>query len=382
MSDINLKTIENFRKELHKNPEVSGKEFETANRIIAFLKKNKADEVLSSVGGTGVIGIYRGKKVGKNILFRCELDALPIQEINTFEHKSKVANVSHKCGHDGHMAILCGLAQVISKNTAQIGDIFLLFQPAEEDGSGAKKVLADQKFKALKIDYIFALHNLPGFDLNQIIFKENTFSCAVNSIIIKLEGKTSHAGEPENGINPAFAISQIIQKFKLKNQSDITKDNFCIITPIYINMGEKAYGVAAGYGEIHFTVRSNKNESMSEIEKELETSVLEISKKQNLTTSINWTQEFKANENNKEAVHFLREAITASNLISLEKENPFTWGEDFGILTENFPGAMFGLGAGKNTPSLHNPDYDFPDEIITTGVTIFHQISKVINNAY
>jgi len=381
MSDFDVKMIENLRKELHKNPEVSGKEFETASRITAFLRKNKADEVLTSVAETGIIGIYRGKKGGKNILFRCELDALPITEINSFEHKSKVPNISHKCGHDGHMAILCGLAQVLAKNTEQKGDIFLLFQPAEEDGKGAKKVLEDPKFKALKIDYIFALHNLPGFDLNQIIFKENTFSCAVNSIVIKLEGKTSHAGEPENGINPALAISQIIQKFQNKNQPDINKDDFCIITPIYINMGKKAYGVAAGYGEIHFTVRSNSNEKMAQIERQLENYALEISNSQRLKTAINWTQEFKANENNKQAVFFLRDAITAANFNFLEKENPFTWGEDFGILTENFKGAMFGLGAGKNTPSLHNPDYDFPDEILAAGVTIFDQISKVINNA-
>ena len=251
-----------LRQELHKHPEVSGKETETAQRIIDFLSKYKPNEIITNLGGNGLLAIYKGNEEGNTILFRCELDALPIQEINSFEYKSVYEGVSHKCGHDGHMAIICGLAKKLHQNPLKQGTVMLLFQPAEEDGSGAKSVVSDEKFKDIKVDYAFALHNLPGYPLHQIVIKENTFTCAVNSIIIQLQGKTSHASEPENGNNPALAISEIISAYNVKIQADITKENYCLITPIHINMGEKAYGVSAGYGEVHFTVRSDSNAFM------------------------------------------------------------------------------------------------------------------------
>jgi len=376
-----LEELIQLRQELHKHPEVSGNEKETAKRVLDFISKYKPNEIITNLGGTGILAIYKGKEAGKSVLFRCELDALPIQEINTFEYKSSIDGVSHKCGHDGHMAILCGLAKNLHENPLEKGTVMLLFQPAEEDGNGAKRVLNDSKFEAIKPNFAFALHNLPGFSLHQIVIKEGTFTCAVNSLIIQLEGKTSHAGEPENGINPALAIAEIIQVFNSKINNEIATNQYCLITPIHINMGKKAYGVSAGYGEIHFTVRSNSNAQMKIIESKLEESAKEIASKYSLITKIDWTQNFQANENNVEAVNYIKNVALTQNLNVLEKELPFTFGEDFGIFTQHFKGAMLGLGSGKNTPSLHNPDYDFPDEIIQTGLKLFYQISKEIIDA-
>lgn len=374
-------TLVSLRKELHQNPEVSGKEIETAKRINSFLANYPPDEVISEIGKTGVIAIYKGKKTGKTVVFRAELDALPIEEINTFDHQSLTKGVSHKCGHDGHMAILCGLAMELHDNRPESGTVILLFQPAEEDGSGAQKILYDIQFKAIQPDYVFAFHNLPGFPLGQIVVKDNTFSCAVNSIIIQLSGKTAHAGEPENGQNPALAIAAIISDFNERIQPDISRSDYCLITPIYILMGKKAYGVSAGQGEIHFTVRCNSNRQMKIIESQLESSVYSIALQQNLKTQINWTQSFKANENHIDSVMLIKEAAKTNEFDLFIKETPFSWGEDFGLFTQHFPGAMFGIGAGKESPALHNPDYDFPDAIIPIGIQMFHQIYKQILNA-
>lgn len=370
-----------LRKELHQHPEVSGNESKTAERVLNFLNKYRPSQIITNLGGHGILAIYNGKESGKSVLFRCELDALPIQEINSFNHKSVSDGVSHKCGHDGHIAILCGVAKTLYENTLEKGTVFLLFQPAEEDGNGAKRVLNDFKFKNIKPNYAFALHNLPGFKKHQIIVKENTFTCAVNSIIIKLSGKTSHAGEPENGINPSLAIAEIIQVFNSKINATVSKNDYCLITPIHINLGEKAYGVSAGYGEIHFTVRSNSNSQMRTVEADLENTAKTIAVKNNLKISLEWTESFQANENNSEAVNFIRKGANSKKFEILEKEQPFTFGEDFGIFTQHFKGAMLGLGSGENTPSLHNPDYDFPDEIIKTGIELFHQITKEIVHA-
>ncbi|NRT12440.1 amidohydrolase [Flavobacterium sp. 14A] len=370
-----------LRQDLHQYPEVSGQEEATAKKIALFLSNYPPDALISNLGGHGIIAIYNGEKDGKQILFRCELDALPIAEINNFKYRSKNEAVSHKCGHDGHMAILCGLAMQLHEKRPETGSVALLFQPAEEDGSGAAKVFNDSKF-TLQPDYAFALHNLPGYTLHDVVIKNDTFSCAVNSMIIKLKGKTAHAGEPHMGINPTLAVAAIITAFNESIHTDVTSSNYGLITPIYTNIGSKAYGVSAGEGQIHFTVRSNSNAQMKKLEAQLKHTATTIALEHQLEITISWTESFQANENNHEAANYIRQAAASNQFTIQEKESPFSWGEDFGLFTQQFPGAMFGLGSGVNTPALHNPDYDFPDEIISTGVTIFHSISKQILNAH
>lgn len=376
-----LDTLVALRKELHQNPEVSGKEVETAKKIIDFLTQYSPDEIICNVGGAGILAIYNGKETAKKVLFRAELDALPIEEVNEFDYKSKTKGVSHKCGHDGHMAVLCGLAMQLHKNRPETGTVILLFQPAEEDGTGAQKVLEEERFLALEPDYVFALHNLPGFPLHQIIVKENTFSCAVQSIIIQLKGITSHAGEPEKGINPALAVAAIITEYHQFIQPDITQKDYCLVTPIYIQMGKKSYGVSAGAGEVHFTVRTNSNEQMKKTSLLLEEIAFRIAKKHQLQLKTKWIEQFYANENNSEAVTLIRNAALKEYADVLEKEQPFSWGEDFGLFTQKYTGAMFGIGSGETVPALHNPDYDFPDAIIPTAVNVFYQIAKQITDA-
>ncbi len=370
-----------LRKDIHQHPELSGHEKETAKRVVNFIKPFGPDEIITNVGGDGILVIFNGKEPGKTILFRAELDALPIQEINEFSYKSVTENVSHKCGHDGHSTILCGLAKKLSENRPKKGRVILLFQPAEENGMGAVAMYNDEKFKPYHPDFAFALHNLPGFPRNAIVVKNNTFTCAVNSIIIKLKGKTSHAAEPEHGFNPGLAIATIIQTFEGKNQPDMKRDDFAVLTLIYAHLGTKDYGISAGFGEVHYTFRRTKNDKMLELETELEKTARAIASQYKLNIEIDWTQQFMANENSAEAVDLVRRAISNTELTLIEKDTPFKWGEDFGLFTEHFSGAMFGLGSGENVPALHNPDYDFPDEIIEAGIDIFYNISKVALDA-
>ncbi|OCB70194.1 amidohydrolase [Flavobacterium crassostreae] len=380
-SNPSIEALSLLRKELHQYPEVSGNEKNTAQRIISFLKNYPPDEIITEVGEHGILALYKAKAAGKKLLFRSELDALPIEETNTFAHRSTIEGVSHKCGHDGHMAILCGLAMKLYHKRPDTGTVMLLFQPAEEDGSGAARVFNDPKFD-YKPDFAFALHNLPGYPKHQIVIKNNTFTCAVNSMVIQLKGKTAHAGEPEKGINPTLAIAAIISKFNSAIQPDISQSDYCLITPIYTRIGSKAYGVSAGDGEVHFTVRSNSNVQMKNVERFLENTVKELASQFQLVSSIEWIECFQANENNLQAAQHIRQAAKTNGLELLEKEFPFTWGEDFGLFTQQFPGAMFGLGSGLKTPALHNPDYDFPDEIITTGVATFYTITKQLLHAH
>ncbi|MBC9796298.1 amidohydrolase [Sinomicrobium sp. FJxs] len=377
---IDIEKLTRFRRYLHRYPEVSGREYETTKKINAFLQDYSPDRLIEGLGGTGIAAIYKGREEGKTVLIRCELDALPIPETNTFDHRSESPGVSHKCGHDGHMAMVAGLAELLHQQRPGKGRVVLLFQPSEEDGSGAGKVLSDPGFAEITPDYVFALHNVPSFPKGQIVIKEGVFTPAVNSIVIALKGKTAHAGEPEKGINPAYAIAEIVREFRSLAHPDINTDHFCIVTPIHIRMGEIAYGVSAGEGEVHFTIRCKTNQRMKEIGETAEKIAREAAYRHGLKEHISWTQKFFANENDARAVQWIRDIASEQGFDLFEKETPFGWGEDFGLFTRKFPGAMFGLGAGEDTPALHNPDYDFPDKIIPVGVRMFYELIKKVTS--
>ncbi|MDC1068859.1 M20/M25/M40 family metallo-hydrolase, partial [Candidatus Kapabacteria bacterium] len=304
----------------------------------------------------------------------------PISEVNEFSYKSKNNKVSHKCGHDGHTTILLGLAKLISKFPLKDSAVYLLWQPAEETGEGAKSVLNDPFFKDLKINHVFALHNLPRYNESNIIIKSGNFTPEVKSIIIKLEGKTSHAAEIENGINPAIAIAELIKFFaSITNNSPDSKD-FYLATPIYSNLGSRSYGISAGNGELHYTLRAWDPELFNNNSKLIDSKLKEIYSKYKIKSSINWTGEFSANINSPSAVDHIRDAAIDLELNIIEQKSPMKWGEDFGLFTQKYKGAMFGVGNGINSAALHNPDYDFNDKIIGTSISIFYSIIEEISN--
>ncbi|MFO8234258.1 MAG: amidohydrolase [Bacteroidales bacterium] len=373
--EIETEELKELRRELHKYPELSGKEHNTARLLKTYLKKYKPDEIIDNIGGHGFAVIYRSNNPGSTILFRADLDALPINEVNNFSYKSQHEGISHKCGHDGHMTILTGLAQAISQNRPQKGSVILLFQPSEENGEGAEKVINDPKFKSLKPDYVYALHNLPGFPKGSIIINPNIFASASKGLIVKLTGKTSHAGEPENGISPAIAMADLVKELTYLPSKQYF-ENFVLITVIYARLGEIAFGTSPGYAEVMATLRSYTNEDMESLVKQSKQIIVNLSDQNNLKYKINWTEEFLATKNTKQSVDIIQQAAESSDIEVITKDKPFHWSEDFSHFTYKFPGALFGLGSGENTPQLHNPDYDFPEEIIIPGVKIFCEIFK------
>ncbi|RKS50718.1 amidohydrolase [Gillisia mitskevichiae] len=369
-----LKKIKALRKELHQFPEISGEEKETAVRIKKFLSLYPPSKLIEDIGGHGLAAIYSFNEDGPVILIRCELDALPIEESNLFSYRSGLQNVSHKCGHDGHMAIVAGLSYWIKEQSYKKGKIILLFQPAEETGKGAKAVIEDEKFKELQPDYVFALHNIPGEPLNSIIRVQNNFSSSVQSLGILFKGKEAHASEPENGINPALAIADIIKQFKRLNILEPEKPDFALLTPIHIKMGQIAYGVSAGSGELHYTIRTRDEEHMTKLKLAINELVYNICKQYNLGIETGWFDYFPTSANDPFCNDLIQKAAEINNLKINEKPYPYKFGEDFGWYSKYYKSAMFGLGAGENSPALHNPDYDFPDEIIPTGMAMFTSI--------
>ena len=369
--------FKSFRRELHAHPELSGEEFDTQKRIKSFLGALGAT-CAKSVGKTGLLYSFAFGD-GPHVLVRVDCDALPIQEINEFEHKSTTPGVSHKCGHDGHTAIGACLIYKMLENPPSGGSVDVLFQPAEEIGEGARAVLADSEFDVSKYDYTIALHNIPGKPMHQVIWKKDGFTTAVQSLVLRLNGKTSHAAEPLKGINPANAISEIIHMAKTIEVTDEKHKDYALITPVYATLGSVNYGISAGYGEVHFTIRSWEQEKMNRVTEVFSNMVSTIAEANQLQLEKEIVAVFAANQND----HFLVDQVIKSakqlDLEVTERQHPFPWGEDFGLFTQTIPGAMFGLGSGDSTPALHNPDYDFPDEIIETGANLFYE---TVNNIF
>ncbi len=381
LSELQIQQLELFRKKIHQYPELSGKEKETAARVVDRLKTLDPERIIEQVGGHGVIACFKGKEPGPTVLLRAELDALPIEEENNFSHRSKKEGVSHKCGHDGHMTCLLGVGEWLADNPLPRGRVLLLFQPSEEDGSGAGKVLEDLKFKALNIDFAYSWHNIPGYPLGTIVLRKGAFTPAVNSLIVRLAGKTAHAAEPEKGHNPAYAIAEIIRSANQMQQMDNEREDFVLITPIYSRFGGKAYGTAAGAGEVHFTLRAWENHIMEEVTNRLLKVMEEVADRDQLKLTFDWTDTFYGNTNNPEAIDMLEEVAREAHLNIQHRDLPMRWGEDFGSISSIYQGAMFGIGSGTNQPALHRPEFDFPDELIPIAVQMMAGIihKRILN---
>jgi amidohydrolase len=369
--------LRQLRRTLHSRPETAHREFKTAETIKQYMKAYRPSQVVEHIGGTGLAFVFDGIESGPTLLFRAELDALPITETNTFQHRSTVPGTSHKCGHDGHMTMVAGLAHLLAAQPPQRGRVVLLFQPAEETGEGAARVLADENFLRLKPDYVFALHNLPGYDLHTVITRYRHFAGSSRGMMITLKGKTSHAGEPENGISPAPAAADIIKRFnRLVDDSQDRLKQFSLITIIYALIGEPAFGTSPGLGKVYATLRAYEDDDLAFLSQQCVDTVKSIAQQENLHYEIGWTEEFPATVNDPDCVDSVRKAADSLGLPQLHVENPFRWTEDFGHFTHAYKGVLFGLGAGKQSPQLHNPDYDFPEELLQTGISIFHHVIR------
>ncbi len=373
-----LKMIERLielRKELHRYPELSEVERMTAKKVKAFITAHYPPTcVIDNLGGHGFAVIYEFGTGGATVAIRCELDALPILEVNTFSHKSTVNGVSHKCGHDGHMAIVAGLVFWIKEQAFDSGKIVLLFQPAEETGRGAIKVLEDIRFRELNCSHLFALHNIPGVPLHSIVTMVNGFSAEVQSCSVRIEGKECHASAPENGINPALGMAEIITALAALNVHDPVSENFAILTPVHSSMGQKSYGISPAKAELHYTLRTWSAEKMSALKTDLEQVLQNTNKAHDLTYRVDWFEHFPASKNDADCQLAVIAAASENGYSLVKRPYPFKFGEDFGWFSKNFKSAMFGLGAGEDIPDLHNADYDFPDELLETGIAMFASI--------
>ncbi len=369
-----MEEIVKLRHLLHSIAEPSGNEAETNKAICEWLRATNPDVLVENVGGYGIIALYKGRQPGKRVMLRADIDALYIPENGDLEYKSCHIGISHRCGHDGHAAMLCGVAAELGKKRPEKGEVMLVFQPAEETGQGAAAVIADKAFQDLKPDMAFGLHNIPGFDHGTICLRKGCFAAASFGMKICLEGATAHASQPEKGLSPSIALAEMTTTLEQKRSEWSKHQPLTTFVITHAELGEKSFGIAPGHAEIWLTLRSFDDHCLDKLKKEILDAASSIAQSHKLTVKHSIHEAFSATVSDERCFEIVEKAAQAAALPTLYLDQPFRWSEDFGRYAEVCPIAFFGLGSGLNQPPLHDQHYNFPDEIIPFGVRIFMSI--------
>lgn len=346
---------------LHSCPEISGHEEQTKQIIIDFLLEHTALEVYPC--GAGFYAAHRELNTTKSaVAIRADYDAVTTPD----------GSAKHLCGHDGHAAALCGLALAIEDQLAKgqnfEKNIFLLFQPAEETGEGAKSCL--ELFEKEHIDEIYGAHNLPGVPFGQVTTKAGTFACSSRGLILKLEGKPAHAAYPENGVSPAHCIGEILCDLQELADSKYYS-GMTLCTVIGTSMGQKAFGMAASDGEIWLTLRAEYENDLESLQEKIVTLSKELAQKDKLQFSYELQDVFPETKNDEDCAKKVLD-VTEGSLL----KEPMRWSEDFGHYLKVCKGAFFGIGAGEEHPALHTEKYCYPTGLLMPTVETFLSILK------
>jgi amidohydrolase len=309
------------------------------------------------------------------VALRAELDALPITETGAAPHRSRNRGCAHLCGHDGHMAMVMGVALGLRERPLRRGRLVCLFQPAEETGQGARAVSDDPRWRGLDPDYVFAIHNLPGYPLGRVLVRSGPFCAGSVGVVIKLVGCTSHAAYPERGRSPAAAMSRLLTGLVALPVDLEQGGRLALITVVHARLGELAFGTTPGQAEIMATLRADEEPVLDTLRQRVAALARREAAVDGLSCSLAWTDEFPITMNDDLATAVATRAALAAGLTTDEPdESPFRWSEDFGWLTRQTCGALIGLGSGVHQPVLHAPDFDFPDDLLPIGLRLWEAL--------
>ena len=375
MNKKNLELIKNLRHELHANPELSMNESGTKRRLMHFIEQNTNLAVIDCGKWFYASRYVEGTK---GIAFRADMDALPMDESLKIPHASKIQNVSHKCGHDGHCAVLCGLALELEKLPPE-KSVYLIFQHAEEIGQGARE--CSNLLRERSISEIYAFHNWSGWPEKSIVVREGLCHFSSSGLTIKFTGKTSHASEPEKGLNPAKVMAELIlnlelvapEKGRCHEMTEGSKRKI-LCTVVNIKLGEKNFGISPGEGEVSLTLRAEHEEDMRLFRNAVVNMAKRLAEENSMSVECIGNDYFPETLSDSKCVSKIKSAAKNLCLKIIDMPEAIRASEDFGFYTKQIHGAIFYIGNGENYPEIHTSEYDFNDEILETGVEIFKEI--------
>jgi amidohydrolase len=377
-----------LRRDIHAHPELKFEEFRTSD-LVAKKLTDWGIPIHRGLGKTGVVGIIKGKNADSSKLaigLRADMDALPMKEHNQFPHASKFDGRMHACGHDGHTAMLLGAAKHFAKHRNFEGTVYLIFQPAEEGGGGAREMIKDGIFEKFPMDAVFGMHNWPGSKLGRFGVRSGPVMGSSNEFNITITGKGAHAALPHTGVDPIPVACQMVQAFQTIITRNKRPAESAVLSVTMIHSGQ-ATNVIPESANIQGTVRTFTVEAIDLIENRMR----EIA--QHTAAAFNCECEFSFNRNYPPTINHVKETEFCARVMNdivgpenVEDFEPTMGAEDFAFFLLEKPGSyvMIGNGEGGHREHghglgpcvLHNPNYDFNDDLIPLGATYWVKLAE------
>jgi amidohydrolase len=377
--------IARVRRDIHAHPELCFQEVRTADLVAARLTE-WGIPIHRGMGKTGVVGIVRNGTSSRAVGLRADIDALPMTEINTFEHASRHAGRMHACGHDGHTAMLLAAAQHFAKNRNFDGTVYLIFQPAEEGGGGAREMIKDGLFEQFPMEAVFGMHNWPGSQVGRFAVSPGPVMASSNDFRIRIHGKGGHAALPHLGLDPVPVACQIVQGFQTIISRNMKPIDAGVVSVTMIHAGE-ATNVIPDTCELQGTVRTFTIEVLDLIERRMREIAEHTCAAHGLQCEFEFVRNYPPTINSAPEAAFARQVMAdivgESNVLTQE---PTMGAEDFAYMLMAKPGAYCfiangdgshrEMGHGAGPCMLHNASYDFNDDLIPLGATYWVRLAE------
>ena len=377
--------LEALRRDLHAHPELCFNEFRTADRVADKLAE-WGIPVHRGLGTTGVVGIVKNGTSGRAIGLRADMDALPMQEANTFAHASSQPGKMHACGHDGHTAMLLAAAQYLATHRHFDGTVYLIFQPAEEGGGGAREMIKDGLFDKFPMDAVFGMHNWPGLQMGQFAASAGPVMASSNEFRITVHGKGGHAAMPHNALDTVPVACQLVQSFQTIISRNLKPIDAGVISVTMIHAGE-ATNVIPNRCELQGTVRTFSFDVLDQIEQRMRVMTEHLCAASGLRADFEFKRNYPPTINSAAEADFARQVMAAIvGADNVQVQEPTMGAEDFSFMLQAKPGCYafiangdgdhrdFGHGGGPCT--LHNPSYDFNDDLLPIGATYWVRLAE------
>ena len=378
-------SIASVRRDIHAHPELCFQEQRTADIVAAKLTE-WGIPIHRGLGTTGVVGIVKNGSSSRAIGLRADMDALPMQEFNSFAHASQHAGKMHACGHDGHVAMLLAAAQHFARHRNFDGTVYLIFQPAEEGGGGAREMIKDGLFEKFPVQAVFGMHNWPGSQVGKFAVSAGPVMASSNEFKITIQGKGGHAALPHVGLDPVPIACQMVQAFQTIISRNKKPIDAGVISVTMIHAGE-ATNVIPDSCELQGTVRTFSLEVLDLIEKRMQEVAEHTAAAFGTTCAFSFTRNYPPTINSAPEAAFARRVmegiVGADNVIDQE---PTMGAEAFAYMLQAKPGAYCfiangdgahrDMGHGGGPCMLHNPSYDFNDDLIPLGATYWVRLAE------
>lgn len=364
-----------LRRDIHAHPELGFEEHRTAGRIASELRATGL-EVHEAIGGTGVVAVLRAGTGPKTLGLRADMDALPIDEQTGLPWASTRPGCFHGCGHDGHIAMLLGAAQHLARDPGFSGTLNLIFQPAEEGLGGARRMIEDGLFEKFPCDRVYALHNWPGLPAGTIATRPGAIMGAADKFVIRIQGEGGHAALPQDTPDALLAAATLVQQLNTIISRDIAPSASAVLSVTQIHGGQ-SHNVIPAEVQIVGTVRTFDPAVQDRIEDRMRQILRGVEVGFAVSAGLDYDRYYPATINDAEAAEDAL-AIAATIGTALRAPEPAATSEDFSFMLQRRPGAYIWLGQGRGdeAPALHNPQYDFNDEVLETGVRLHIALAR------